>query len=461
MSFPEFVAIKLGETPQRSTAYKALASYARSTPASDGAPVEDTLRTWIAGMIEGGLAPASRRRYVEKLSTIYKDYADAHAPASDPFEAVRDLRDFQATDTETLHADALRLSRVFDILMSEARTNPALAVFVYLLFNASSDIEAAINLTVDAYTPTFPQLADIVAPGQFHHRRRYVFNLSQSRKRIPQLLHEVTSAVQSYLHSRGLLLPAGFTGDTVQALWAARAASIGVSLPAIKAVLSDIPAGYSFLRYVPAAPLTSADIEDIKRKVAESFCPTGTRWYAFKLRRNVKFDFLRDYLRENLAGQFQPEMLFYPQKEIIRRVDRKIITESIPVIPDVVFFNVQPRQVRHIDMLLRSEGYGWVFRVANRPDSDYSAIDRKSMLTFQRVIGTLTPDMKVSLTRGTPIGIGRPVRITGGIMEGYTGTIYDIKDGSDVRQLYIRLSDEYAIRAEIKIEEYNVEPILQ
>lgn len=81
------------------------------------------------------------------------------------------------------------------------------------------------------------------------------------------------------------------------------------------------------------------------------------------------------------------------------------------------------------------------------------------MLNFQRVIGTFTSDMKISLTNKPPIGIGREVRITGGIMAGYIGKIYDIKDGSDVRNIYIRLSPEYSIRAEIMVEEYFVETI--
>lgn len=460
MSFPEFVAIKLGETPRSSTAYKAMTSYARSASDAYAIPVEDTLRTWIAGMIEGGLAPASRKRYVEKLSTIYKDYAATAETPDDPFQALRDLRDFQPSDTTaSLRADAARLAHIFDIIMSEAPVRPELALFAYLLFHASSDIEGAISLTVDTYTPSFPQLADIITPSAFHHRRRYIFPLGQSRKRMPQLVDDTTAAISSYLHSRGLDLPGGFTASTIPALWAARAASIGVALPDIKAVLTDTPPCYTYLRYIHATSLSPAAVADIKHRVAESFCPTGKRWYALKLRRSVKFSHLETLLRETLDDRFQSRMLFYPRKEISRRVDRKIITESIPVIPDVVFLHVQPGQVRHIDTIIRTEGYGWVFRVSNRPDSDYSAIEPRSMLIFQRVTGTLTPDMKVTLIRRTPIGIGRQVRITGGLMQGYTGTIYDIKDAPDTRQIYIRLSDDYAIRADIKVEDYNVEPI--
>ncbi len=81
------------------------------------------------------------------------------------------------------------------------------------------------------------------------------------------------------------------------------------------------------------------------------------------------------------------------------------------------------------------------------------------MLGFQQVVGEFTDDMKITLTKEAPIGIGRRVKIIGGIMAGYTGWIYDVKEGSDLRQFYIRLSTDYAVRAEIKVSELYVRPI--
>lgn len=458
MSFPEFVAIKLGDTPGRSTAYKAMASFAGAVQPPCDLPVEDTIRAWIATMIDKGLAPASRRRYVEKLSTIYKEYTSGQENAADPFGAIRDLRDFEVPNTvAVLQAASDRLAQIFDILMSEARTNPALALFVYLLFHASSDVDAAISLRVDDYTPLFPQLDEIINPAGFHHRRRYVFDLDQSRKRMPQLRGEVIEAISSYLRAKEVVLPGGFSSPTIPALWVARARTIGIPLSEIVTALTDIPAEYLYIRYIKGAPLATDRIADIKHRVAESFAPSIRRWYAMKLRRSVKFDMLQDYFMDMYGESFDPQIFFYPRKEISRRTKKKIVTEEVPVIPDVVFFNVQPGHVRRIDMLIRNEGYGWVFRMAKKAGSDYSVIDPTSMLAFQRVIGTFTTDIKIALTRENPVGIGRRVRITGGIWDGYTGTIYDIKPGSDTRRIYIRLSDEYSIRAEATVEEYFVE----
>lgn len=458
MSFPEFVAIKLGNTHERTTAYKAMASFASSVDEVADLPVEDTIRAWIATMIDKGIAPASRKRYVEKLGTIYREFAGDLAGSSDPFGAVRDLRDFEVSNTvAVLDAASERMAHIFDILMSEARANPVLAVFVYLLFHASSDIDAAISLTIDEYAPEFPQLDEIINPAKFHHRRKYVFDLDQSRKRMPQLRSEVISTISFYLRAKEILLPGGFAGSTIPALWVARAKSIGIPLAAIVSALADIPTEYLYIKYIKGVPLAPDRAMDIKQRVAESFAPTVKRWYALKLRRSVRFEALRDYFQDIYGERFDPQALFYPRKEVSRRMKKKIVTEEVPVIPDVVFLHVQPGQVRRIDMLIKNESYGWVFRMANKADSEYSVIDPASMLVFQRVIGTFTPDIKVALTRENPIGIGRRVRITGGIWEGYTGIIYDVKPGSSARRIYIRLSDEYCIRAEATVEEYYVE----
>ena len=127
------------------------------------------------------------------------------------------------------------------------------------------------------------------------------------------------------------------------------------------------------------------------------------------------------------------------------------MTSVTPIIPDVVFIYINPRHIRKVDTLIKSERFGYVFRITSDVDSDFSVIATRSMTGFQNMIGIFTPDIKVELTAESPVGLGREVLITGGIMSGYEGTIYDIKDGSDIKQIYIRLSDKYSIKAEVRV----------
>jgi len=462
MSFSEFVAIELISAPDHTIDHKAMLSFANSIRGCVNLSLSDQLRLWIADMIDKGLASASRKRYIEKLSTIYKKYSIREKLQDNPFEEIRELRDnsliYQSAVDNNFMQLTERFDKVFSSLMSDAKAKPELALFLYLLFDASPDIEKAVFLSTDDYSPRFRQLDDIIRPACFHHRRKYVFDLNQSRKRLPQLVRDTLSEINLYLKTRNIHFSDGFTCRSIMALWAAKARSVGVGLREIKGILPLIPDQYGYLEFVEAAPLPPEQIEDIKHRVAEAFAPSSKRWYALKLRRGVVYDTFRTYLKDNFSD-YTDSTLFYPQREVSRSRKKKLVIVSVPVIPDIVFFNVMPYHVRKIDHLIRSEYLGWVFKMTNTPDSDYSVISHHSMLGFQQVIGEFTDDMKITLTKGAPVGIGRQVKITGGIMAGYTGWIYDIKEGSDLRQFYIRLSTDCAVRAEIKVPEFYVRPI--
>lgn len=464
MTFPEFVAIKRNAAPSSSIDYKAMSSFCGATSRHEGSQMEDLLRIWIAAMIDKGLSPASRKRYVEKISSIYyKDFGAADGEqAANPFDAVRQLRDCRADDAaDHLPALSESLTRLFPTLMQDAKTHPELGVFIYLLLNASADIEKAVALRTDCYTPQLAQLDEIISPEEFHHRRRYVFPLNQSRKRMPQLVREVFSFITSYLTGKGLRFTRPFTPPTIVALWIAKARESGVSLPDLRALFDSFPEEYSYLELVKGSRLTERGKLYIRKSVAEAFYPTAHRWYAMKLRRGATFADASGLIKERLPEAHADTVFFYPMRDTARRVGKKIVKESVPFIPDVVFLRSRQNHVADIDRTVRHEGVGWMFRQTNSPSSDYSVIDRTSMQIFQKAVGDVTPDMKMELTREAPVGIGREVRVVGGMLAGYTGRIYDIKDApeGESRQIFIRLSESYGIRVEVKIDEYLVEPL--
>lgn len=460
VSFSEFIAIRLNQLPESTIDYKAISSFISATKGSGVQSVAEALKLWVATMIDRGLSVASRRRYVGKLSTIYKEYAAVNNAEGDPFDGIAAIAAAESSANARALPSALsKIEKIFDVMMADAMVRPEVAVFLYLLFNASSDIGKAISLTVDTYIPEFPQLDDIIRTADFHHRRRYIFDLGQSRKRLPQLIRETTAAIDLYLRTKDIRFPEPVTPSTILALWMTKAKSIGVSLPVLRQMSPNLPDEFAYLRSLDPTSLSADELREIKHRVAESFTTSRKRWYALKLRRSASYDTLQPYIRETLGNYYDSDTLFYPQKEISRRVDKKIITDTVPVIPDVVFFHVYPRQVRNLDSNIKSESLGWVFKNTNTPASDYSVIDPRSMMAFQRMIGIFTPDIKVSLTSDTPVGVGRQVIITGGIMAGFEGTIYDIREESELRSIYIRLSDKYAIKTEVHVPEIYVKPL--
>lgn len=470
MNFYDYVAIAKNQAEETSIDYKAIVSYSGAVGKHPDYPVEDQLRIWIAALIDKGLSQSTRKRYVEKLGAIYKDFSRSKSNQGpvekdeNPFCLVRPLRDLEVNVcSKNIYEQAKRLETVFSRVVEDAKDTPALAVFLYMLFNASSDIEKAISLRTDEYSPLFPQLNEILDPASFHHRRRYVFSLRQTRKRMPQLARETLAEINAYLSSLHIKFDCPFSPITILSLWAFKARECGVSLSDVKSVLPTIPKEYGYLEYVNGSSLSEARITAIKKDVAEAFFPTAHRWYAMKLRRDTQFDDVRNLIDTELPQCSPKVSYFYPMHTIARKVGRKVVKEKSPLIRDILFLETEQSLVDKIDRIARHGGYGWIFRLTGRPGSDFSIIDRRAMRAFQLAAGEFTSDMKVELTQCSPVGIGRKVRIVGGAFAGYTGVVYDIKDsaGEEFHQIYIRLSEEYGIRVDIKIDSCFVEPLTE
>lgn len=429
---------------------------------------DDLIRLWVATMVDKQLSRTSRKRYVEKLSAVYKAFL-AEQPVdqknkvtASPFDAVLALRDCEINPSAIAIVEQIsRFDKIFDTFMDDAKSHPRLAVFIYLLLNASSDIEKAVKLKVDEYDPQLTQLDDIIDVSEFHHRRRYLFDLGQSRKRMSQLVREVNQTVNSYFLSKGIIFSDTFIPEKILSLWIAKARQIGISLSDIRSMFSELPDEYSYLEQIKRSELSPTEILHIKKCVAEAFSPSGDRWYAMKLRRSSSFNDLRDTLKTNHPLCFGKILFFYPMRETARKIGKRILRESTPYIPGIVFLKLTPRYVATVDNTLRRENIGWMFRLTNTPGSEFSIIDPRSMHAFQKAVGQFTSDMKIELTSRPILGIGREVRITGGVMNGYEGVIYDIKDSADggERLFYIKLSHQDYVKIEAKIEEIFIEPL--
>lgn len=464
-NFADFVAIRLNDAPPASIEFKSLKSFRDSTRGNERLPLQDLLKIWIVSMVDRGMTVASRKRYAAKLRTIYKEYIGANDSTVNPFNSVKSLLNCEfnccCNNKEALTEQNEKLRAVFKTLVQDAKSRPSLAVFLYLLFNASSDMESAVMLRTDGYTPKFAQLDDIIDLSSFHQRRRYIFDLAQSRKRIPQLVREVTTDIEHYFISRGLKFANGFSALTISAMWITEAREAGISLPEIRTILTELPGEYAYLDNVHPSDITSLQSDSIKRRVADAFLPSTKRWYAMKLKRGVDYDDIIAAIKENMPDSFSKIEFFYPTRELVKRDGKKIIREKVPYIPDIVFFNVLPRHVGDIDRCVRLDHRGWVFRTVNTANGDYSIIANESMLTFERAVGRFSSDMKIEMTDRSPVSIGREVRITGGVMAGYKGIIHDIKNGDDQsgRQLYIKLSASNYVKIEVKVDETYIEAI--
>lgn len=455
MTFPDFVSSRLKDTPRASIDFKSMTSFLHSARNLGAEAIENNVNAWVTDMIDNGLSVSSRRRYLGKLKAVYSAWSGNRQIPEAFATPLRDLDADAATSEARVMAE--RLGAIFDIVVEDARSNPHVALFLYMLLNATADIASAIMLRNDEYIPVHPVLDDILLNRPAHHRRRYIFNLEQSRKREPQLVREALAAISLYLRSRGIRFPS--SAPAILSIWCAKARSAGLSSRHLKATLGIVPPGFEYLDHVIAPPLSIYEIRDTKNRVAEAFAPSGRRWYAVRFKRSSSVTAIRALLEQTFTALFSPDTIFYPLSETAKRVGRKMVTVTAPILPGILFINVPPMLIGRIDTALKADHLGYVLRTSAHPLSPCSIIDTADMLNFQRMIGIFTPDIKIELTTLPPMGVGRRVRITGGIMAGYTGIIHDIKDNDDNRLLYITLTTNCTVKVAIKIPESLVQPV--
>ncbi len=153
--------------------------------------------------------------------------------------------------------------------------------------------------------------------------------------------------------------------------------------------------------------------------------------------------------------------LYYPTREIVFKENKKIIKREVPYIPGLLFFRIGTNQI--VPLMREIGDLAWCYKERNSPGANYSVIPRVEMERFQRYVGKFTEDVEMELASNSSLGIGRRVRITGGMMEGYEGEIQDIEESTENgcrRRLFqLNISSDQALRWTVSIEDVYIEAI--
>ncbi len=462
-SFREFVVIKLSKEPVGSIGVRVMRSFCQVADiSSQDIPDLNDLRAWIASMFAKRLTISSRKRYFGKLHSLFLEYCEKKKIINDPFDTVRPLLDIP---THISRTDSFANCKVLDNnigrLTANAGIRAAAGAFLYMLYTAESDFSKAVGLTTADCPTGILQFDRAVDCSTLHHRRRYVFNLQQSQKRRPQLVRELSLEIEYTLSNAGMKFPDGFSGESIKSLWIARALMCGLKLCEIRAVAGNMPAEFGYISLVQPAALSDEQRMALKQRVADSFIGTTPHWYAMKLRKCVTPTVVRSLINEYMPQSDTSVLFFYPTRKVARREDRKIVFDSIPFIPDILFFKARSEFIGLISQAVCCDA--WIFRRSNSGSGQYSIIPDNDMFAFQTAVQQFTNDMQLDRSNRMPVKKGRRVRITAGQMKGYEGLIYDIKDAggktSACRMFCIMISPGNCIRWTADIEEMYIEPV--
>lgn len=458
MSFLEFVENRVASADADMITGYAVRSYLTASEAdnTDLTP-EDRLRIWIAGMILGSIKPSTRKRYVGKLHSLYKEWnGDA---GDDPFLSVRDAIEYPGT---YVRGEAVaNLDMVSRVLKKspEAADWQALNIFLYLLYDVRMSVTDMVNLRFESADPVCPQIEDILTAMHASPRRKYVFELSQGKVREQRIVKNIVGDVHSALRMSGMRFDSGFSRDSITAIWIAGALRCGIHLPEIRAMVDSIPSEYEALSLVHPAMLSVSRREEIIRTVADLINDNASRWFVMRLRAGkTPEDIDRGVC--DIMPESRPDVVFYyPKRIVTRKENKKLVREEVPYIPGILFFRM--RKDRVASLFHHIGDMAWCYRISNRPDSPYSVIPRREMERFQRQIGQFTPDIKIDLVeRETPLEVGSRVRINGGgMMVGLEGLIEDVHDADGTCTYTLRISQTAALRWTVRVDGTFVQPV--
>lgn len=278
---------------------------------------------------------------------------------------------------------------------------------------------------------------------------------SPAEVRTFELLREgrfVNEKIAGSLHRRLLLARLPWYGDaatTLRSYWCAAALRQGADPEAILAAAGEVPAALPYLALVKnaemdddtekandtelpddpekanadSAPATSA----LTARVAQAFTLPGKRWYVMRLRPRVSFDELTRRLGLLNAPLARPH-IFYPHEEIVRRIGRRRVADSRPLLPDIVFFRSLPADVTP---LFRQIGdIAWCYRNGSDAGATYAAIPDAEFEQFQLTIGHFTPDYRVEPLGTIPLQPADRVVIVGGLFRGLSATVAAVQPGA-------------------------------
>ncbi len=445
------------------SALKSYLKYCRSV--GQDVPDRDMLLSWVAMLLRNGSGYHTVRRYVSCLRVAFDNYnVTVGSEGSFVIPDLKKLCDDYVVAKERAVDRKANLQLIKNIVRQRKFYGPDAEtwnMFLCILYGCFPSFADVVGLRYDSIRSEDYHLQDIADSSRTLAQRRYVFRLGQGKRRGTQIVREVMSRINALLHFLAFENGKEFGIDAIRSLWIDAAVEAGVNLLDIKSIIGDPGEDDRYLLLVPEKCMSADRRYEILNKVAEYINPHDEHWHVMRLRNAVTPDDIRSRAADRVPAIFKRLTLYYPTREIVFKENKKIISREIPYIPGLLFFRVGENKIAP---LFREIGdLAWCYRVRPMPDAPYSVIPRGEMERFQRFVGKFTEDVEISLSGKEPLGIGRRVRITGGLMEGYEGEIYDIeesKDSSTGRRMFqLNLSSDQALRWTVSIEDIYIEPI--
>lgn len=416
---------------------------------------------WIADMATAKYTLTTARYYLNNILSLYRKAVDAGIASDTGLTATLKSRlDSIAYEAEEL-PNTIDVAIIKNLAKSREANSTLKLLYDILLFsvyNRGMSLDDIISLRKDTL-PSMPQTALAIARCWESNTRKFIFPLNQGRTTARKITRELESKLTAILsHRSGTTLI--FNESTGRILWLSCALACGIDPMEIKSIVGEMPVN-SALTLLPITEVTSDEIASITEKVADFIISNPKQWHAMRLRSHITPADIEERINTASNPSIKMPPTFYPVEKIAKRVGNKLTQETKAVIDNVLFFKSTRDDIKPLFRLIGD--MAWCYRESNSTDSPYAVIPDKSMAAFQQMVCQFTPDIEMSLPRTHGDMRNRRVRVTGGPMAGYEGTISDViseGDGSATTRIFrLDITGDFAIEWSVKIAEAFIQEI--
>lgn len=376
------------------------------------------LGEWVAAQFFDGYFAKTVAYNVSKVAALYnKAVADGLAAPTDVFATLLSKINSAAACFDGIdHSSTFQRVRTLCLSDYSARPEKGLArdIVMFGLCNGGLTLRQVAAFKKDEYTGGNPYVVKIVEKYS-KPKNKYLFPLNQSHltpRQLDALMEELTGSLLKSVGIRRRVAQNMVLAD----LWCDLAMSCGISASDMAGCIGTADSVSALTFCAVPSRLSPQAISELRNRVAEALADNPLHWYAMHLRHHADFKELTDRLSER---NIPLDEVFYPMEEIFRKVGKKKVFESRPVISWLIFYRAR---VTQLNRLFHEVGdLAWGYRYLRDIRSPYAVISDREVRNYQQAIGTLSPGIRMLDDGDVKFEKGDCLVLLGGPMNGRHG----------------------------------------
>lgn len=400
---------------------------------------ESMIGEWVSRLLFQGYSPKTiSNNILKRIATLYNKAAEEGlAQPTEVFKTAQNR--LNNIDCSTDAADSNIFGKVQELIRRDYSSAPILQlakdILLFSIFKGGMSFEEIANYNKDEYKGDNKAILEIVNRYS-QPRNKYLFPLNRTNATAKRLVRHIQQLLEKVLKNHDLIYSSTPTDITFR-LWAYLAMNCGVSASDVSACIAPRNKNIPVTAFAVPSELTENQIIEIRKKVETTLNHNPQHWYAMHLRPRVKYKNLTDRLTER---NISLDDIYYPIEDIFRKVGKKKIFESQPVISWLVFFRTRATV---LNRLYKEIGdLAWGYRYLPNYKSPYAIIPDREIRYYQESIGTLSPGTQILRDDEVEFNEGDHLVILGGALNGRHATFVStkkIKNGSAGDKIVFRV----------------------